>query len=333
VSVCTLIVALGSAAPIARADVKALDAARLYQEYCAVCHGEKGDGKSRASQGLATPPRNFTTPGLAQVLSRERMIDVVWNGRPGTAMAAWRDRLSRQQVAAIVDFVRSAIMQPVHTDAPGRGAQIYASSCSVCHGDRGGGAVWASTALQPPPRDFTKAVLPRELMVAVVTNGRPTTAMPAFGSQLSPQDIATVVDYIRDTFMPRETSPPKRTAAARSSAAAHTRTMDMPIPDGLSGDAAAGRALYETNCVACHGKGGNGNGPRAYFIFPRPRNFLAQASRQTLNRPVLFHAIKQGIVGREMPAWGKVLTDQQIADIAEHVYQAFIRAEAAAAKR
>jgi len=30
------------------------------------------------------------------------------------------------------------------------------------------------------------------------------------------------------------------------------------------------------------------------------------------------------VIGREMPAWEKVMSDQQIADITEYVYQRFI---------
>jgi mono/diheme cytochrome c family protein len=78
------------------------------------------------------------------------------------------------------------------------------------------------------------------------------------------------------------------------------------------------------NCTACHGADGKGNGPRAYFIYPRPRNFHHPASKARFNRPELFNAIKKGVIGREMPAWEKVMSDQQIADITEYVFQTFI---------
>lgn len=80
------------------------------------------------------------------------------------------------------------------------------------------------------------------------------------------------------------------------------------------------------NCFTCHGVQGDGNGPRAYFITPPPRNFLLDTSRQKLNRPVLFEAITNGRLGTNMPAWGKVLDNQEIANIAEFVFQNFITA-------
>ena len=78
------------------------------------------------------------------------------------------------------------------------------------------------------------------------------------------------------------------------------------------------------NCFTCHGVKGDGNGPRAYFITPPPRDFLLETSRQRLNRPVLFEAIANGRLGTNMPAWGKVLTSQDIADVAEFVFENFI---------
>ena len=74
----------------------------------------------------------------------------------------------------------------------------------------------------------------------------------------------------------------------------------------------------------CHGKDGDGRGPRAYFINPKPRNFLHAGSRAELNRPELYEHIGEGVRGTEMPAWDKVLTPQQIADVAEYVFRQFI---------
>ena len=101
--------------------------------------------------------------------------------------------------------------------------------------------------------------------------------------------------------------------------------MSLPMPQGLKGDPTKGRDFFMGNCYTCHGVTGGGDGPRAYFINPPPRNFLLETSRQYLNRPTLFEAISKGRTGSEMPAWGKVLSDQEIADVAEYVFQTFIR--------
>ena len=102
------------------------------------------------------------------------------------------------------------------------------------------------------------------------------------------------------------------------------KLFDLPISAELSGNTTNGEIYYMQNCTACHGAEGKGDGPRAYFIFPRPRNFQHPASKARFNRPELFSAIKKGVAGREMPAWEKVMSDQQIADITEYVFQTFI---------
>ena len=102
--------------------------------------------------------------------------------------------------------------------------------------------------------------------------------------------------------------------------------MSLPMPLGLKGDIEKGRDFFMQNCFTCHGVTGGGDGPRAYFINPPPRNFLLETSRQYLNRPALFEAITKGRTGSEMPAWGKVLNEQEIANVAEYVFQSFILA-------
>ena len=322
------------------------DGGQIYQQFCSVCHGDRGAGASHARQGLYPPPRDFTDPAQTAHLDREHMLDAVRNGRPGTAMTAWSSRLDDDQIAAVVDYIREQFMP---ASSYQRGQQIYAQNCSVCHGDQGAGANWGQDSMNPPPRDFTTAQagqeLSRERMLIAVTYGRPGTAMQAFGKQLSDADIAAVVDYIRDAFMqagptiakadePRAAQhahggqePDHHADAQAGSAHAHAAgyaDMAAPFPDGLIGDVKAGKAFYLANCATCHGRDGDGDGPRAYFIRPRPRNFLHPTSRLTFNRPHLFHATKDGVIGREMPAWGKVLSDQQIADVSEYVLQRFI---------
>jgi mono/diheme cytochrome c family protein len=76
-------------------------------------------------------------------------------------------------------------------DAPVDGAAVYAANCAVCHGGNGDGGVG--------PRLGDGAVVQRfpdiEEQRVVVTDG--TGRMPAFGSRLSAEEIAAVVDYTR----------------------------------------------------------------------------------------------------------------------------------------
>lgn len=340
--------------PSMAADSVDDETARLYAETCSVCHGEKGDGQSHASAGLKPPPRDFTTPSAKQQLTREYMVEVIRHGKPGTAMAGFASQLSDEQIGKLADYIRGRFMRDTVSTGVGivgesgsTGQTIYALTCSVCHGEDGSGALWGRTSLNPPPVNFRVQDrirdLPRERMIHSVTNGRPGTAMTAYETQLSAEEIASVVDYIRENFMIESPgagsvsmAPPAASTVGmavlhdsmKESDTSQKQTdkalFDQPISANLSGDADNGKMYYMQNCTACHGADGTGDGPRAYFIYPRPRNFQHPASKARFNRPELFKAIKKGVVGREMPAWEKVMSDQQIADITEYVFQTFI---------
>jgi mono/diheme cytochrome c family protein len=302
--------------------VPAGDGAALYHDYCSVCHGERGDGRSRAQGSMMPPPRDFTTPAAAVELNRERMIDAVTNGRSGTAMAAWATQLDEQQVAAVVDYIRRVLMRPIATETAEEARRLYAENCSVCHGDDGRGAKWTLRSMRPPPKNFTlpevAGQLDHDYMLHTVAYGKANTAMPGFATQLSEKQIATVVDYVRSAFMRTGKS-----KTAQGGVATMTRK-ETDFPDGLDGDFDSGLAFYMANCSTCHGVHGDGKGPRAYFILPKPRDFQHPASRHGLDRARLYTAIAEGTRGTEMPAWDKVLTPQEIANVAEYVYRAFI---------
>jgi mono/diheme cytochrome c family protein len=121
-------------------------------------------------------------------------------------------------------------------------------------------------------------------------------------------------------------SPAAEIGKAHRQSATAIADMTLPMPLGLKGDPDKGRIFFMGNCYTCHGVKGDGNGPRAYFITPPPRDFLLETSRQRLNRPVIFEAVTNGRIGTNMPAWGKVLNNQEIADVAEFVFENFISA-------
>jgi len=315
--------------------------AQIYHRYCSVCHGDNGDGISRARGGMNPPPRDFVSSHASTELTRERMIKSVSEGRPGTAMAAWKNQLSPGEIASVVDHIQTRFMMPVvaASDVPGK--RTYAEFCSVCHGDRGDGDSRAKRGLNPPPRNFTTTraatELDRERMTFSVTYGRANTAMAPWGEQLTKAQVEAVVDYIRQAFMQPDDKASGESAHAMGAPDSHANDrqhtvgetdMAAPMPHGLVADIDSGKSFYRQNCTGCHGERGDGKGPRAYFINPKPRDFSHPASRSSLNRPHLFESISHGKTGTEMPAWRHVLGPQEIANVTEYVYLAFIGGDA-----
>lgn len=310
----------------------------LYHNYCSVCHGDRGNGQSKANMALNPPPRDFSSPTSKRELTRERIIHAIAKGRPNTAMVGWESQLSEAEVAALASYLLDNFINPHDVVSSHPGKKLYAENCAVCHGDHGNGGRWTA-GMNVKPRDFTSErgrTLSRETMLDALNNGRPGTAMASFKDQLSAQQMGDVVDYIRLAFMalPEEIkglsgtyAHGKETPPEPVKAEPKPVDMNAPMPRGLSGDLVAGRDFYMGNCFTCHGVNGDGQGPRAYFIRPKPANFFDEKYQTGFNREAVFTAIRDGKLGTEMPAWGKVLSDQQIADIAEFVFRAYIRGD------
>lgn len=301
------------------------DAAAIYKKHCAVCHGEKGDGKTRAVTGMNPRPTDFTDPAAAARLTDERMMKSVRDGVEKTAMVGFAGRLTGEQIAAVTGYIREKFMP---SRAESRGAKLYAANCAVCHGEHGDARSRAADGLMKKPRNFTseraRKELTRERMIFSATYGVPNSPMVGFKGRLTGEEIETVVDYVRKTFMGLGEGRAEHAHEAAEKAVKGA-DMSLPFPGGLTGDARVGARFYKNSCYKCHGWFGDGNGPRSKFIYPKPRDFGHPASRHKYNRPALFEAIAKGVTGAEMPAWDKVLTEQQIADVAEYVFQTFIK--------
>lgn len=317
---------------------------QIYQKQCATCHGDQGDGRGRAGVSLQPQPTDFTNPEVKATLSHEQMVNAILNGVAGTSMVGYARRLDQQTAEALASYIRTQFMGRQSADevqvsvSKPSGQALYMQHCAACHGDNGNSAVWAKNGLNPPPRNFTseaaKQDLSRERMITSVTHGRPGTAMMSFAKRLNQTEIVAVVDFIRSEFMQLDLHTAEANALVAAPAAGEIKPpsqattnnkMMLPFPDGLQGDASLGQAFYNKNCFTCHGKQGRGDGPRAHFNRPRPRDFTSEESRQELNRPRLFSAISDGKRGTVMPAWATVLSDQEIANVAEYVFQTFVQ--------
>ncbi len=102
-------------------------------------------------------------------------------------------------------------------------------------------------------------------------------------------------------------------AAAPATPAAAAAAPELPAP------AVAG-ALYDRFCLACHGATGDGNGPAAPWLWPRPRDFTRGELKwrsTTSGKPAadadIATAIRYGVPGTSMHAFAVSLDDTQVA--------------------
>ena len=96
---------------------------------------------------------------------------------------------------------------------------------------------------------------------------------------------------------------------------------------------AAGRQLYMEHCVHCHGTSGDGAGPTAKYLYPRPRDYRKGLFKFTstkeglhVTKGDLTRIIKMGIPGTYMPSF-MLLKDQELEQIVEYVRWLSMRGE------
>jgi len=191
-----------SSVPINPDDVT--DFALLYGKNCSGCHGSEGKGGAALSLG---------DPVYLAIIDDATLRKIVTNGIGSTSMPAFAKSaggmLTDNQVDVIVHGIRerysnpdalAGITPPPYTAEPGdaaRGAAVYATFCSSCHGPAGKGGPKASSIVDGT---FLALLTDQELRTLVMV-GRPGLGAPDWrnnvpGKPMSSQEISDVVAWL-----------------------------------------------------------------------------------------------------------------------------------------
>jgi cytochrome c oxidase cbb3-type subunit III len=184
---------------------KIMDFRFLYARNCAGCHGPDGNGGGAI--GLADPV-------YLAIADDAAIRRVTADGVPGTSMPAFAQHsggmLTDDQINVIVGGIRSrwaspnalrgADPPPSAAQTPGdpkRGATVYVTYCSSCHGADGRGDKRASSIVDG---SYLALVSDQNLRTTVIV-GRPELGAPDWrgdvpGKPLSPEDVSDVVAWL-----------------------------------------------------------------------------------------------------------------------------------------
>ncbi len=183
--------------------------ARLYQENCAVCHGQNGEGRVGATLAQDWPS---IRPSAA-------VETVIRQGVEGSVMPAWSQEaggpFNDEQIDALVYFILSwqeggperqnptplprtplPPIEPVPEveGDPNQGAVLFAENCAVCHGENGEGRVGATLAQNWP------GIRPDLNIKTTISQGVEGSLMPAWsqanGGPLAEEQIDNLVAFI-----------------------------------------------------------------------------------------------------------------------------------------
>ena len=92
----------------------------------------------------------------------------------------------------------------------------------------------------------------------------------------------------------------------------------MFVSVALAADPAAGKVLYAASCTACHGPVGNGKGPAAVALKPRPSDFTLATYWSGKTDEALTTAIRAGRPGTSMAPFTD-LSDAEVADLVAYL--------------
>ncbi len=224
------------------------------------------------------------------------------------------------------------------------GAQVFASNCVACHGEKGIGGIAnpGSTDGTVPPlnpidstlidSDYKTYAANIDLFIqhgSTPEGTSPVFSMPAWGESgaLAQQQIADVIAYLI-SLNPASASVAATAIQPAPDVARPSNPGDPGDAVNLTGDATAGAQVFASNCVACHGEKGIGGiaNPGSTDGTVPPLNpidsTLIDSDYKTYAANIdLF--IQHGSTPEgtspvfSMPAWGEsgALAQQQIADV------------------
>lgn len=171
----------------------------LFTNLCAQCHGEDGSG------GIGP---SLIAPSFRENNTKEEIFDHINLGHEATAMIAWGEVLSSEQIDQLVEYILNLdevqATEPVSPSGSppsfvGYVLPIFESRCNMCHGELGGwdGSTYASvmsTGDHSPvviPGDIDNSILAQKILGTQAFG----TIMPP-GGKLSTDEIQIILDWI-----------------------------------------------------------------------------------------------------------------------------------------
>jgi cytochrome c oxidase cbb3-type subunit 3 len=164
----------------------------VFRAYCILCHGERADGKARASKLYGMVDLNLNN-------GRDYIEKIIRYGGKAVgrseSMPTWQEELSEEQINDVVEYV--AIVK----NQVSRGEVVYKTNCILCHGVKADGKGRAAVLFDPPPANLTLSDKNDEYKKTIITLGGKamgrSDVMPVWGDQISEQQIDDVVAYLR----------------------------------------------------------------------------------------------------------------------------------------
>lgn len=287
------------------------DGRDLYNARCYFCHGYSGNARTQAAAYLQPPPADFTRADPRR-LTPQYVFGVLEAGRPGTAMKSFKGLLSRDEMQRLALFVVSEFVERkaentrYHTPQNGwENHSRYRIAYPFANGEISLSQPWES--LSPEQAEGKRLYL----ATCITCHESGVAEEPAAVWEPRP------LSYPRNGYSP--SNQPLDAMASASPYAKHDIAKRIATLTPLE---KRGERLFLGNCAFCHGADGTGKNWIGSFLQPHPRNLTDPGAMSGMSRKRLTEVIREGLPGTSMPAWKKVLGDEDIRAIVAYVNRA-----------
>lgn len=299
------------------------EAALLYVENCAICHGATGEGIG--------PVPGLDNDGL-RYADYDILFKTISRGRFNTSMTGWHvdeggvlndyqveelvaliryvDWPAVGELAAVQGLIPPALPVPVVEEkfldeiaslSPegsvwAEGMQIYANNCTVCHGLDGKGTDMGVSLNNPEVRAIDASELFR-----IINEGVPNTLMAGWSNTLMPQDVEALIAFLQNWDAIEQQG-----LALTPPEPIH---IDVDNPEEVL---ALGERIFSTTCSVCHGENGSGGtGPAL-----NSQQLLTNKS----DEQILYAIVNGGLrPNSSMPSFGDRLTSVEIEALVDYI--------------
>ena len=125
---------------------------QIYNEYCALCHGNTGRGDGEHAVRFSNPVPDLADPERTRGAVPQDWYDLVSAGHPEQNMPAFMDLLSESQRRDVTAYLFTL---PVSREDYEVGTVLYEETCSACHAADGSGTADGAPDWTAPDALFT----------------------------------------------------------------------------------------------------------------------------------------------------------------------------------
>jgi mono/diheme cytochrome c family protein len=176
-------------------------------------------------------------------------------------------------------------------------SKLYSENCAGCHGPDG-----HHGAARPLNNAAYQAVVTRDALIQIISEGRRGTAMPAFAKTGGGSLTVRQIEILADEMQKQWAKPNEMTGVT-----------PPPFEAAQPGDATRGEAAFQTYCASCHGKDGAGMAGKAGSIVDPL--YLKLITDQGLRSAVIAGRPEDGAPDWRNDVPGHPMQPQEISDV------------------